>query len=154
MKVTSTLSIEIERPPSEVFVYATDPRNLPAWSPAVVEGHWTTEPPVRVGSRGVEIAAMRDRRVESIFEVAEYAPGRVFGLTFPQHPLQPAIDVRTWMWFEPSRRGTKLTVRSYYEATGGQGFFLPLTSRIMKGQARRHLALLKLAIEEGPQTQA
>jgi hypothetical protein len=150
MKVTSTLSIEIDKPPAEVFVYTTDPRNLPVWSPNVVEGYWTTEPPTRVGSRGVEVAMGRGQRWESIFEVAEYAPGRVFGLLFLKHPLQPAVDVRTWMWFEPSRRGTKLTVRTFYEATGTQGFFLPLTSRILKSQARRHIALLKLAIEEGP----
>lgn len=118
----------------------------------MVEGYWITEPPTRVGSRGVEISLARKQRWESIFEVAEYVPGRVFGLVFPKHPMQPVIDYRTWMWFEPSRRGTKLTVRTFFEGSGAQGFFLPLTTRIMSGQIRRHLALLKLAIEEGPES--
>jgi uncharacterized protein YndB with AHSA1/START domain len=36
-------SIDVDRPPSEVFAYLTDAENLPQWQSSAVEAHWEGE---------------------------------------------------------------------------------------------------------------
>ena len=44
-------SIEIARPPQDVFAYATDPARLTEWQENLVEAKVQTEGPTRIGSR-------------------------------------------------------------------------------------------------------
>jgi uncharacterized protein YndB with AHSA1/START domain len=44
-------SIDIGRPPADVYAYATDPLRFPEWQPDVASARWVTDGPARVGSR-------------------------------------------------------------------------------------------------------
>jgi len=73
----ASTTVEIARPPGEVFAFVTDPTKLSAWQDAE-EVQKLTEGPVRAGTRFREVhKAMGRRRVE-LTEVVEYDPGRLF----------------------------------------------------------------------------
>jgi uncharacterized protein YndB with AHSA1/START domain len=44
-------SIDIARPPDEVFAYVTDPPRFPEWQPDIVSVHVDSDRPPSVGSR-------------------------------------------------------------------------------------------------------
>jgi uncharacterized protein YndB with AHSA1/START domain len=81
----ASTTVEISRPPDEVFAFVTDPAKLSAWQDAeeVVQ---LTEGPVRAGTRFREVhKAMGRRRVE-LTEVVEYDPGRLFHIRVVEGP--------------------------------------------------------------------
>ncbi|MGA2322049.1 MAG: SRPBCC family protein, partial [Solirubrobacteraceae bacterium] len=60
----ASTTVEIARPPDEVFAFVTDPSKLSAWQDAE-EVQQLTEGPVRAGTRFREVhKAMGRRRVE------------------------------------------------------------------------------------------
>jgi hypothetical protein len=60
----ASITVEIARPPDEVFAFVTDPAKLSAWQDAE-EVQQLTEGPVRAGTRFREVhKAMGRRRVE------------------------------------------------------------------------------------------
>ena len=56
-------SIVIDRPPEEVFAYATDPAHTPEWQSSALET--SVDGPVQAGASGKEVRRFRGRRMES-----------------------------------------------------------------------------------------
>jgi uncharacterized protein YndB with AHSA1/START domain len=56
-------SIDVDRPPSEVFAYLTDAENLPQWQSSAVEAHWEGEK--KRGARVKEARKFLGRRMDS-----------------------------------------------------------------------------------------
>ena len=81
----ASTTVEIARPPDEVFAFVTDPTKLSEWQDAE-EVQQLTEGPVRAGTRFREVhKAMRRRRVE-LTEVVECDPGRLFHIRVVEGP--------------------------------------------------------------------
>lgn len=101
MQITS--STIIDRPADEVFAYVADFSNNPTWQQGMRSCTWTTEPPIGVGSRYEQEAAMLGRPVRSTFEVTGYEEGRSISIatiesTFPiqvTRTVEPLADGRT-----------------------------------------------------------
>lgn len=74
MEVTE--SVEINRPPSEVFAYLADMANNPVWQRGQQWCAWTSDPPLDVGSTYDQVASFLGRTITSSFEVVEFEPGR------------------------------------------------------------------------------
>ena len=70
------VTIEVDRPPEEVFAYWSDWTNNPRWQSGMERCTWTSEPPLRVGSTYDQEARFLGRPVRSSFEVVEYEPDR------------------------------------------------------------------------------
>jgi uncharacterized protein YndB with AHSA1/START domain len=140
----ASTTVEIARPPDEVFAFVIDPANLSAWQDTE-EVEKLTEGPVRIGTRFREVhAAMGRRRVE-LTEVVECDPGRVFHIRVIEGP---PVDGR-WE-FTPTRAGgTRVTLTPLAH--------LPGRARIVNGAMEHVTALvfrrfhrrLKRALEEG-----
>lgn len=86
MDITS--SVDIDRPAAEVFDYVADFANNPTWQGGMKRCTWLTEPPIGVGSRYEQEAAMMGRPIVSTFEVTGFEPGRSISIatiesTFP-----------------------------------------------------------------------
>ena len=70
----------IARAPAEVFAVLTDPSRLAEWQKGTAEVEQLTPGPVGAGTRLREVHAALGRRMESVVEVAEYDPNRLFAL--------------------------------------------------------------------------
>ena len=69
--------IVIRRPPEVVFDYIADVANNPLWQRGMREAHFTSGPPLRVGSTYAQVATFLGRRIESRFAIVAYEPGRL-----------------------------------------------------------------------------
>jgi uncharacterized protein YndB with AHSA1/START domain len=67
-------SVEINRPPQEVFDYVANPENLPEWSGIVQEVHKETQGQPREGERFTTVAKFLGRRFETPMEVTSHDP--------------------------------------------------------------------------------
>jgi uncharacterized membrane protein len=84
-------SIEIDRPPSEVFAFITNADRLPEWQSDVVKAEWQGEP--AQGTRIREVRRVLGRRLEIEQEVTDYEPGRRFGLRAVSGPFPLSVMV-------------------------------------------------------------
>ena len=86
MRMTPTRTVA--RPAEEVFEFFADASNNPKWQHGMKECSWTTDPPLRVGSRYEQRARLMGWNVISVFEVTEFKPGQLIRIetiksTFP-----------------------------------------------------------------------
>jgi len=69
-----TSRITIGRPVEDVFAILTDVEKTGLWYPVDVEEHWTSPPPLGVGSTRHAVVRMGGRRSENDAVVTEYDP--------------------------------------------------------------------------------
>lgn len=65
-------TIVIDRPPREVFAFATDPDNFGKWFPQVLKFEQLTEGPVGVGTQFRETRLMGKKEATAVIEVSEH----------------------------------------------------------------------------------
>lgn len=141
-----TIEIAIARPPDEVFAFATDPALLPRWQTNTVSAVPEQEGPLRVGSRIREVhEAPGGKKMESVVEVEELKPGRVFALRMVEGALP--LDAR--LTFESVGSGTRLRFRVHGQPTGAARLAQPLLRPALRRQFRRNCAELKRQLEGG-----
>ena len=71
------VSVDIDRPASEVFDYLNEVSNSPKWLKSAVSCMWTTDPPVRVESRYEQVAQFMGKEMCTSYDVVAYEPGRL-----------------------------------------------------------------------------
>ena len=138
-----SIDTHIERPVEEVFAYSTDPDRLATWQTNTVSAVREDDGPLGVGSRLREVhRAPGGKELESLVEVSEYDPGRVFGL----HVVEGTpVDAR--MTFESTNGGTLLRFAGHGQLRGAMRLMQPLLQRVLKRQFARQCATLKEILE-------
>jgi uncharacterized protein YndB with AHSA1/START domain len=128
-------SIEIARPPADVFEYATDLSRYPEWQRGVGSARLQGNGPIRAGSRAVMTRRVGPRMVEYIEEIAELDRPRTWTVRsvggLPVNAIaQCAI--------EPLDGGerSRITIRLDFKAHGIGRLLLPL---VVRRQARKTL---------------
>jgi carbon monoxide dehydrogenase subunit G len=139
--VRYTASIEIARPPEDVFSYVADLANLPAWQQSARSAE--AEGELGVGVTFVETREFLGREVESHGEVTAFEPGRELSLRITGGPVQ--LTVRHV--FEASGDGTRLTIEAEGEPAGMLRLAGPLAQRAARRQADDDLRRLKRILE-------
>jgi uncharacterized protein YndB with AHSA1/START domain len=106
------LTIEIARPPEDVFAYLTDVSNLPEWqsSAATAEADRT----LREGARIREGRTFMGREVKTELEVTAYEAPQRFDVKSTGGPVSYSIHHS----LEPSPAGTRLHVEVYVRIGG------------------------------------
>ena len=91
-----TVETQIARPVHEVFAYAIDPDRLSSWQTNTVSATREDAGPYGVGSRLREVhRAPGGKELESVVEVVEYVPDRVFALEVKEGtPIHGPHDLR------------------------------------------------------------
>jgi uncharacterized protein YndB with AHSA1/START domain len=117
-------SVDIDRPPAEVFAYLTDLDNLPQWQASAIEAHWEGEK--AAGARVKEVRKFLGRHMESELEVAEYEPDRRLVLKTLTGPV-PLTAEHT---FGPLNGGTRLV----FHGEGEPGGFFRLAEPSSRGR--------------------
>ncbi|HEY2309590.1 MAG TPA: SRPBCC family protein [Gaiellaceae bacterium] len=128
------LTIEIARPPEEVFAYLTDVSNVPAWQSGVKSST------LRDG-RIEESRTLLGRELETTLEIVEQEAPRLFTLRTLNGPVR--FTVRHEL--EAANGGTQLTVAA--EGDVPRGFAAGLIGRQVEKQFRKDFERLKQILE-------
>jgi carbon monoxide dehydrogenase subunit G len=127
------LTIEIARPPEDVFAYLTDVSNLPAWQSGVKTA---TERDGRIE----ESRSLLGREFDTSLEIVKSEAPRVFALRALDGPLP--FTVRHEL--EQTDVGTRLTVTAEGDVPG---FAAGLLARGAERQFRKDFERLKQILE-------
>jgi uncharacterized membrane protein len=82
-------TIEIARPPQEVFGYLDDLERHGEWQDDIVSSRLETDGPTRVGSRAVDVRKMGGSQREVAYEIVEHDPPRRFAFRGINGPVRP-----------------------------------------------------------------
>ena len=132
MKVES--SIEIARPPEEIYAAIADLERAPEWQPSLVR--------VDV-ERGTEVRKIAGHEREATFEVTRIVPPRLFEIVSHSGP------VRAWATFElePVEAGTRVRFTLVLELSGALRFAGRMVRGRAEHEARENLQRLKQLVE-------
>jgi carbon monoxide dehydrogenase subunit G len=134
--VRAEVTVEIARPPEEVFDYLTDVSNLPRWQSGVHSAR-------REGSQIHESRHMLGRELQTTLEVEESERPHVFAIRAVNGPI--AFSVRHEL--EASGDGTRLTVVGEGDAGLLPGFAAGIMARRAEKQFRKDFERLKRLLE-------
>jgi carbon monoxide dehydrogenase subunit G len=127
------LTVEIARPPEEVFSYLTDVSNLPSWQSGVKSA-------TRRDGRIEESRSLLGRQVHTTLEIVDEEDPRLFTLRALDSPVP--FTVRHEL--EPAEGGTRLTITAEGDVPG---FAAKFFARRAEGQFRKDFARLKKNLE-------
>ena len=102
---TFDLSLEIARPPDQVFAFLTDVSRLPQWQSSAVSAE--AHGPVKAGSHIRERRKFAGRDVRTTLEVVAYEPSTRFDVKGRGGPV--SFEIRHVL--EQADAGTRLSVR-------------------------------------------
>lgn len=109
-----TVTTFIDRPPQEVFDYATNPANTNKWQSSNQSSKWTSEGPVGVGSTMQSVGRMLGRDMEMEIEITQWDPPNLWGQKGSNGPMKYENTNK----FEPKDGGT-LLVQNFQGEVGG-----------------------------------
>ena len=138
-----TVETRIARPVHDVFAYATAPEHLPSWQTNTVSATREDSGPYGVGSRLREVhRAPGGKELESVVEVVEYTPDRVFALE-----VKEGTPIHAHVTFDPADGGTRVRFRAHGTLSGPARIIEPLLARMLRKQFTQHVATLKQVLE-------
>ena len=147
--ITTRVTVEIDRPISEVFAFVVDPANFPLWAGALVKESRQTSPgPVGVGTTFAQENVLMGRRFVSQMRVVTYEPQHRFEYVTTSGPIRFAGHYT----FTPADggRSTRFTSVDESEPSGLLRYLQPLLQPFAQRQITINLARLKAVIEAQP----
>ena len=92
-----TNSIEIDRPPEDVFAYLDQLDRHGEWQASIVSSRLDTEGPVHVGSRATDTRKVPGGKRDVTYEITEYDPPRRTAFRGVNGPVRPvgAVSVES-----------------------------------------------------------
>jgi uncharacterized protein YndB with AHSA1/START domain len=134
-------SVVINRPPDEVFAYATDPANVPEWQSSALEAG--VDGKLQAGATGREVRKFLGRRMESTIRIEEYEPPRSFALQVTSGPVPFHVEQTV----EPADEGSRISVVIEGEPGGFFKLAEPLVERGVRRELEGNFATLKGILE-------
>jgi len=143
MDVDVTTRTHIAAPVATVAAFASEPDNAPRWYANIKTVEWQTPRPIGIGSRFAFVAHFLRRRLEYVYQVIEYMPGRRLVMRTANGPF-PMETIYEW---EPTETGTRMTLRNCGTPSGFSRIVAPFISAAMRRANRKDLAALKALLE-------
>ena len=143
MNVDVTTHTDIAAPISMVAAFASDPDNAPRWYVNIKSVSWQTPHPLVIGSRFEFVAQFLGRRLEYVYQVAEYVPGR----RLVMHTADGPFPMQTTYEWEPTPTGSRMTLRNRGTPSGFSRIVSPFMSAAMRRANHKDLAALKALLE-------
>ena len=137
-------SVEIDRPPEEVFSYVANPENLPEWTNLVLEVRKDAEDQPHAGDRFSVVAKFLGRRFETPFEVSAHEPPRHHSDRSTGGPFEQEY---IYTFEQTGAGGTRITQVVETEPGGFFKLVGPLLERAGSRQLRTDLSNLKDLLE-------
>jgi uncharacterized protein YndB with AHSA1/START domain len=140
-------SIEIDRPPDEVFSYVTDPSRFAEWQYDVVSVRIESGPPPSLGSRFTTTRRIGRAERTMTQEITEINPPRSWAAHGVAGPIRPNANITV----EPLNDSTRsrVTIALDFEGHGIGVPLVPLVRRMAAKGAPRSYRNLKERLESG-----
>jgi uncharacterized protein YndB with AHSA1/START domain len=141
-------SIEISRPPEEVFSYMTDPSRLTEWQESLVSSRLEGGGQPTVGSRVTQTRRIGRGERTMTMEVTEHNPPARFGFRGIDGPVR-AIGTGSVEPLDDGAR-SRVTIEMDFEGHGIGKLLVPLVVRRQaKGELPKNEQRLKERLESG-----
>jgi uncharacterized protein YndB with AHSA1/START domain len=126
-------TIEVSRPPDEVFAYVIDPSTFPDWQQGVTSGHMDG-PTTHLGSRCTTVRRIGGREREVTTEITEFDAPRRWADRGIEGPIRAIVAVTV----EPLADGrrSRLTIEVDFTGHGIGKVLVPL---LVRRQAAREM---------------
>jgi uncharacterized protein YndB with AHSA1/START domain len=145
--IITRVTVQIDRPPDEVFAFVSDPAHFPRWAGTLVKESRQTSPgPVGVGTTFTQVNQLPGRRFTSEMRVVTYEPNRRFAYETTAGPIRFAGHYT----FAPVAGGTSFTSVDESQPSGWLRYLQPLLQPFAQRQITINLAKLKAVIEVEP----
>jgi uncharacterized protein YndB with AHSA1/START domain len=128
-----TVTVDIDRPPAEVFAFLSDFENNPRFQRGMRRCTWTSPAPHGVGSTYDQVAHFLGKDIVSSFEVVEWEPGRRVKIASTSGPF-PIQETRI---VEPRDGGARVTAVVEGDASGFFRLAAPLQRFMVERSVRR-----------------
>jgi uncharacterized protein YndB with AHSA1/START domain len=136
-------TIEIARPPDDVFAYATDPTRFSEWQVGVVRVHMEDGRAPAVGSRFTTTRMIGGSERTMTQEITKLSPPWSWAARGVDGPLRPNATITV----EPIDGGTRVTFALDYEGHGIGVPLVPLVRRQTQKAAPVNFRNLKQRLE-------
>jgi len=138
-------TIEIGRPPHEVFAYVSDMARHPEWQEKLVDAAVETEGPTRVGTRVKQTRRVGGGTRTFTLEVTEHDPPNLLAFRGIDGPVRPQGRIT----FEPLDGGerTRYSAELDFEGHGPGLLLAPLVRRDARKQLPASLQQLKQKLQ-------
>ncbi|MBH0174277.1 SRPBCC family protein [Fictibacillus sp. 23RED33] len=137
--------ISINRPIDVVAHYAADPYHAPQWYDNIKAIEWVTMKPLQLGSKMAFIAYFLGRKLEYVYEVTDYVPGKKLVMTTANGPFPMQT---TYTWNTENVGVTKMTLQNKGVPTGFSKMVTPFMSFMMKKANKKDLLKIKQILEQ------
>lgn len=143
-------STEVERPPAEVFAYATDPTRFSEWQKGVVDGHMESTADAE-GSPAVGTHCLTTRRIgganrPSTSELVHIDPPKTWRVRGLDGPIRADVDVLV----EPiTGARSRLTISVDFAGHGIGKILVPL---VIRREARKEMPANVAALKQQMET--
>jgi carbon monoxide dehydrogenase subunit G len=138
------LAVEIARPVHEVWLYLTDPENVPEWQGSAVSSHQISDGEMGVGTHLQDERRFLGRRARSEVEVTEFEPERLFTLHGISGPVRFTVRHR----LEDRDGHTHLAVEAEADPGHGIGRLMrPMVEHAAAHEIRKDFDKLKRVLE-------
>jgi carbon monoxide dehydrogenase subunit G len=134
-------SLEISRPPEDVFAVLVDLDRLPDWQSSAIAA--SSDGPLELGSLVHEKRRFLGRELADELEVVAFDPPRRLTLRSQGGPVRLTIDHE----LEPNGGGTRLSVVASGKPGGMMKFAGPMIERTAREEIRSDFARLKELLE-------
>lgn len=130
--MSTTISIEVDRPADEVFAYVTDPGRFAEWQNGVVNGHSTGDHPGSVGDKCVTTRRIGFMTRPQTSEVIEIDPPRTWAVRGLDGPIRAEVHVAV----SPLQAGkrSEVTITIDFNGHGIGKLLVPLFVQPMAGK--------------------
>jgi uncharacterized membrane protein len=139
-------SIEIERPPEDVFAYLDQLERHTEWQDNLVEAKVQTEGPPGVGTRVAETRRVPGGPRPFTYEITEHDPPRRFAFRVVEGPVRPVGTVTV----DPAGEGrSRVTLELAFEGHGLGKLLAPMARRNAAKTVPQDQVRLKQRLEAG-----
>jgi len=140
-------TIEIARPPEDIFSYATDPARFAEWQNDIVSVRLPDDRPLGVGSRFIQTRRIGPRERAMTMEITENNPARSWAAHGVDGPLRPTARIT----IEPLDDGarSRVTFELDFEGHGIGVPLVPFVRRLAEKGAPTSYRNLKKLLESG-----
>ena len=147
--IRPTASIVVAAPPADVIAFIADPANAPRWMKALEVAELLTPGPIRVGSQFREVQSAGGQRIETICEIVQLDPGRLYAWrSVSDGPAKygGAFTARA------ADDGTELRYEGWATTSGELARREAAWARQAQREAEAELAAIKQVVEEQART--
>jgi uncharacterized protein YndB with AHSA1/START domain len=139
-------SVEIARPPEDVFAYLDKLDRHGEWQEEIVSAKVDTEGPVRVGTRVTEVRKVPGGKRPITYEITAHDPPRTSSFRGTNGPIRVVGTVTV----EPAGEGrSRVTIDLDFEGHGFGKVLVPLVRRDARKRVPANQAKLKARLEAG-----